>query len=157
MASEAISGNLISKKFPKGVCRQTPLVFHAYAYIIHAHIHITPLLKILATGLIMPAFSACISWKSFCYGQVHSPRMLQSKLNTGGILQSYVNHTYSNSLRKNHLLCTVIQPPWFNVNAGASEASSKWVIKRIAQIVLWQQLWRTFGSAQLLVLTTINF
>ena len=37
-------------KFPGGACPQTPLVLHAYAYI-HAHIYVTPFLKILATGL----------------------------------------------------------------------------------------------------------
>ena len=31
MASEAISGHLISKKFPDGACPQTPILLYAYA------------------------------------------------------------------------------------------------------------------------------
>ena len=45
MALEAISEHLISKKFPGGVCPQTPLVLHAYACM-HActpYTHVTPL------------------------------------------------------------------------------------------------------------------
>ena len=41
----------------------------------------------------------------------------QLKSDSGEHRQSYVNC--------NHLLCTVIQPPWCNVNAGAPKASSK--------------------------------
>ena len=55
-------------------------------------------------------------------------------------------------LRKNRLFCTVIQPPWCIVNASTPEASSKWlpvsgligIIKIIAQVVLWQQLFAYF-------------
>ena len=64
MASEAISEH---QKISWGTCPQTPLVLHAYevtqAYW-HAHIHVTPLLKILATGLFsLP--SATVSLYSF--------------------------------------------------------------------------------------------
>ena len=58
------------------------------------------------------------------------------------ILESYVNHTQLLFARQ----CTVIQPPCCNVNAGAPEASSMWigVIKIVAQVVLWQQLFGYF-------------
>ena len=44
------------------------------------------------------------------------------------------------------VLASLSKPPCYNVNAGAPEASSKWcgVIKVIAQIVLWQQLFAYF-------------
>ena len=70
----------------------------------------------------MHGFSVHISRKTFCYSQVHSPRMSQNPVNTGRVLQSYVTGP-SCSLRKNHLLCKVIQPPCCNVNTGAPEAS----------------------------------
>ena len=40
--------------------------------------------------------------------------------------------------RKNCILCTVIQPPWCNVNTGITVVSSKWLglIKIIALVVL---------------------
>ena len=41
------------KKFPAGACLQTPLVLHAYAKL---DVHVTSLLKILATGLQIHAF-----------------------------------------------------------------------------------------------------
>ena len=61
-------------------------------------------------------------------------------------------------LRKNCILCTVIQPPWCNVNTGTTVASSKWLglIKIIAQVVLGQQVLHTLGCIQLLVPTTLN-
>ena len=52
MASEAISEQLTSKKFPEGACPNTPLVLHAYAWYT-SDTHVTPLLKILAMGLKM--------------------------------------------------------------------------------------------------------
>ena len=49
-------------------------------------------------------------------------------------------------LTKNCILCTVIQPPWCNVNTGTTVASSKWLglINVIAQVVLGQHLFAYF-------------
>ena len=51
MSSEAISEHLISKNLAYGsMPPDTPLVLH------HAHTHVTPLAKILATGLVALGF-----------------------------------------------------------------------------------------------------
>ena len=51
MAWEAISDDLVSKIFPGGACPQTTLLFVCLC--MHTFIsHVTPLLKILATGLL---------------------------------------------------------------------------------------------------------
>ena len=55
MAPEAISEHLISKKFPGGASPQTPLVFCPCFLQMHTYtldINVTPLQKILATGLV---------------------------------------------------------------------------------------------------------
>ena len=49
MAPEVIPEHAIYKTFPGGACPQTPLVIHeTYTF----NVHVTPLLEILATGLL---------------------------------------------------------------------------------------------------------
>ena len=76
MASETISEHLISKN-SGGACHQTPLLFHVYGIhtpcnplscsqtvlVVWAQDYVTPLLKILATGLcIIPIYTELPLW-----------------------------------------------------------------------------------------------
>ena len=98
----------------------------------------------------MHGFLARNSWKTFCYGQVHSSRgwthILVPKFSSPPVFEARDEASeYRLSFQ-----------PLCNVNAGAPEAFSiSRVFKIIAQVVLWQQLLDTaFGSTRLLALTT---